>query len=125
MSPCRILPNASCGPFSHLAAKQAHHLLCGYAVHLLVPGLLGCRCLPDALDVQADEGEAENMVLVPCWAEADAADSCIAVIVDAVLDVLGPLASNADLRLHTANLNHRIQRILQAIATKEVQALQA
>ena len=65
------------------------------------------------------------MVLVPCWAEADAADSCIAVICDAVLDVLGPLASNADLRSYTAEVTKKIQHGVQAIAIKEVQTMQA
>lgn len=64
------------------------------------------------------------MVLVPCWAEADAEDSCIAVIVDAVLEVLGPLGQNDDLRGHTPELTARITRGVQAIAQKEVQQMQ-
>ena len=64
------------------------------------------------------------MVLVPCWGEADANDSCVAVIVDAVLEVLGPLGSNEDLRGHTPELTRRISRGVQAIAEKEVQQVQ-
>ncbi|KAK9821027.1 hypothetical protein WJX74_003146 [Apatococcus lobatus] len=73
---------------------------------------------------KAYRGEKSNMVLVPCWAEADAHDSCIAVIVDAVLEVLGPLGANDDLRAHTPQLTERITRGVQAIARKEMQQIQ-
>ena len=64
------------------------------------------------------------MVLVPCWAEADSEDSCIAVIVDAVLEVLGPLEANADVRQHTAELTERIKQGTLGILKKEMHAMQ-
>lgn len=58
---------------------------------------------PDWL--QAMKGEESNMVLVPCWDERDASDSCLALLVDALLGCLGELGPEGDVRMHTAQIS--------------------
>lgn len=48
------------------------------------------------------------MVLVPCWVNEDPSDSCIPVLVDTLLDVLGPLGPDADLRLNSLSISQRV-----------------
>ena len=66
--------------------------------------------------MQAEAGEAANMVLIPCWQEQDPDDRCIPLLVDALLDTLSPLAPNADLRQHSAAVSQRVALQMQGTA---------
>lgn len=65
--------------------------------------------------MQAVEGEAANMVLVPCWEHNDHQDICIAALVDALLD--GPEnSSETDLRQVSAAISEKVQEACGACA---------
>lgn len=84
--------------------------LCGTSIHDMQHYCLGSH--PAAIVVQAVEGEAENMVLVPCWQDEDPNDRCIPLLVDALLAAVTPLAPEGDVRQHSAAVTQHIARAL-------------
>ncbi|KAK9807051.1 hypothetical protein WJX72_012089 [[Myrmecia] bisecta] len=53
---------------------------------------------------KAVAGEESNMVKIPCWDGSDS-DDVIHLLVDTLLDVLGPLPADGDVRLHTEQIS--------------------
>lgn len=67
---------------------------------------------------QAVEGEQQNMIIVPEWEDPTTSDNCIPVLVHALLDTIGPLGPDADLRQYTADITKRLADEHAAAASK-------
>lgn len=50
--------------------------------------------------LQAVPGEENNMIVVPCW-ESNEVDTVLAALTDALLDIMGTLSADADVRRYT------------------------
>jgi hypothetical protein len=57
---------------------------------------------------QAVEGEAENMVRMPCWRHDDMEDGVIEILVDILMDTLGEAGPDTDVRQLSAQVNQAL-----------------